>query len=42
MKIQLKALNYLELQQISKYQVELGTLRIKLQLNSLQIGGTSN
>ena len=42
MKIWLKALNYFELQQTLKYQFELEALRIKPQLNSPQIGGTSN
>ena len=42
MKIQLKALNYFELQQTLKYQFELEALQIRQQLNSLQIGGTSN
>ena len=42
MKIWLKALNYFELQQTSKWYFELQLLWIRQQLNSLQISGTSN
>ena len=42
MKIQFKALNYFELQQTLKQYFELETFQIRLQLNSLQISGTSN
>ena len=41
-KIRFKALIYFELQQSSNKNFELKPLRIRYQLNLLQIGGTSN